>query len=761
MRQQQKYFASLDEGVLETPAKESIFAEPTVSTATQEWECHLKDVKLQLTSNTELQQPSHTVVMEAAFFLLEVGVLVVPETGRINVKQARALLHIAAWLQLHLCRKWTEAGILSADPLIKKRYLRRFMRMLLAIMGPPGTGKTSVVKVADALIEHFMDEDVVVRCAPSNTAARLFKGDTVHSWWKLLSDKCKGRRTLRKPVLDKLRRRWANKEIQFIDEISMLAPQQLAQGDVRTKAAKRNYEEVMGGVASVASGDMLQLPPVNRPSLAESLDVHGKRRRLTEEEPADADAKELDRQAAADHRTGLHIWHQFRSVVTLTLNVRAPGPLGDLLSEMRAGPLSEASMEVVKSRLIGYHLVAGKACALPLGAPDPRLTRPPFSTKEVHFVVARHKLRACQSFQNAMKTARALDVPVFVMKALDVAKADEEHLFTEHLRNQLLDNPTLRDTQHTPGILPLFPGMRLILTSKDCVHLGLMHGCELLLEEILCAPAEILPQRFVAGAIHELEYLPTALLLRAVGAGWSLPADLLPALATGVDTKGLFLLHPKSTSLRVAVKDDTKINIRRTGFQMIPAAAGTAHAAQGESWDAVIGDLARPPRIDVQEFWLMIYVILSRATSLEGFLALRLPTMAELNARPPQYLIDEMDRLLQLEESTTTDLHRYLRDLPCRVPPTVLALFAPDAEDRESREVATMRKRKVFASAPLRKRLRKKTTEPCVPLLPPAGTSLLKTGTDTPADATSVVPATLAATSSSKAPASRKAGVRD
>ena len=35
---------------------------------------------------------STTVVMEAAFFLLQAGVLNIPDTGKINVKQARAFL---------------------------------------------------------------------------------------------------------------------------------------------------------------------------------------------------------------------------------------------------------------------------------------------------------------------------------------------------------------------------------------------------------------------------------------------------------------------------------------------------------------------------------------------------------------------------------------------------------------------------------------------------------------------------------------------
>jgi len=372
-------------------------------------------------------------------------------------------------------------------------------------MGAAGTGKTSVVKVAEALVEHFLGSDVVGKCAPSNTAARLFKGDTVHSCWQLASERNSERKHLARPALTKLQKRWGNKEIQFVDEISMLSPEQLAEGDWRNRAAKKDYEEPLGGIATVASGDMLQLPPVQRPSLAEPLSKTGKRLRSQDENSDDDDLPDNKRQATAAHRAGLELWHQFRSVVVLTLNVRAPGPLGEILAEMRNGPLSTASMELLKGRKIGYQLVDGKAVPLPPGAADPRLTQPPFSTNQVHYVVAVHKLRSCQAFQNAMLTARSLGVPVFVVKAWDVAdKPEERHLFTQMVRDETLEEPSLSKTKNMPGILPLFVGMTLNLLSKYCVHLCLTHGCEVLLEQIIFAPDEVLPENLVAGPLPQV-----------------------------------------------------------------------------------------------------------------------------------------------------------------------------------------------------------------------------------------------------------------
>ena len=77
----------------------------------------------------------------------------------------------------------------------------------------------------------------------------------------------------------------------------------------------------------------------------------------------------------------------------------------------------------------------------------------------------------------------------------------------------------------------------------------------------------------------------------------------------------------------------------------------TAYAAQGNAWHAVIVDLMRPPRITPTIFWLSIYVMLSRAYTISGLLILRMPQRADMDIKPPQHLMDEIDRLLDLEQA--------------------------------------------------------------------------------------------------------------
>ena len=107
--------------------------------------------------------------MEAAFHLLFAeGLLNVQDLGQINVKQARAFLWNAAWLQEHMSVQWRNEGIPQAD--LPGDGARHFADFALAIMGPGGTGKTAVLKVIEALTVFFAGAETVRKLAPSNAA---------------------------------------------------------------------------------------------------------------------------------------------------------------------------------------------------------------------------------------------------------------------------------------------------------------------------------------------------------------------------------------------------------------------------------------------------------------------------------------------------------------------------------------------------------------------------------------------------------------
>ena len=77
---------------------------------------------------------------------------------------------------------------------------------------------------------------------------------------------------------------------------------------------------------------------------------------------ADLDAPEDDEMpGVAEQQAGLDLWHQYTTVVNLTVNVKASDGLGDLLQAMRDGPLPDKYWEMLQERQIGWHRVAGHA----------------------------------------------------------------------------------------------------------------------------------------------------------------------------------------------------------------------------------------------------------------------------------------------------------------------------------------------------------------------------------------------------------------
>ena len=101
--------------------------------------------------------------------------------------------------------------------------------------------------------------------------------------------------------------------------------------------------------------------------------------------------------------------------------------------------------------------------------------------------------------------------------------------------------------------------------------------------------------------------------------------------------------------------------------------------------------MKKPPNLDSARHWLACYVMMSRAKSLPGLLILRPATRCELDARPPQYLIDEIDRLLRLEERSHRELLSYITDLQIELPTHIQDILSQDAPTREAQLVSQHR----------------------------------------------------------------------
>ena len=104
----------------------------------------------------------------------------------------------------------------------------------------------------------------------------------------------------------------------------------------------------------------------------------------TDEESGDEEAQE-----SGETAQGSLLWRGFSRVVALEVNIRAPGVLGRLQSEMRAGEISDDMWQVYLSRVMERD--------------DGRMQQPPFSSSCVQYIVHRHRIRVRQSFKNAVE----------------------------------------------------------------------------------------------------------------------------------------------------------------------------------------------------------------------------------------------------------------------------------------------------------------------------------------------------------------------
>ena len=440
------------------------------------------------------------------------------------------------------------------------------------------------------------------------------------------------------PVLRAYRKAWEATIVHALDEISFMPPDMFFQIEKRSGTGKRKEHSLMGGLCTLLSGDFLQLPPVEGSSLARPLDEKGffvdassQDKKIERDERHGSKTKEeRDNRERRDEecRGGFALWrNQCRSVTNLSLNMRTTQPLAGILSGMRNKKMTDESWRSLEDRLLGCRRSGnGGMKPLPPGELDDRLSQPPFVNNPVVYIVHRHKLRACQSYRNAVKSCVALREPLYLSVARDETTSANEQYFTDEVRRQLLEKANLRHVKNLPGTLVLYRGLRLLLQKKICVQLSLVNGCECILEDIVFSDDERLPEHAFAGALIVLEYMPTRLLLRAVGAQWVLPSVHLPHLPDGYDRKGLFLLKPHYDELT----EGLPCKVLRTHFPIVPADVRIVHSAQGEGFEANIVDMAKPPTMGPEEHWLSNYVMISRASSLEGLLILRLPSRADM-----------------------------------------------------------------------------------------------------------------------------------
>ncbi|KAJ3455084.1 hypothetical protein MRS44_013684 [Fusarium solani] len=201
--------------------------------------------------------------------------------------------------------------------------------------GEGGTGKSRVI---EALTELFASKGIshrLLMTATSGVAAARINGVTIHSACGVQPN-ASGNGNVDDGstvtyVDGDARRKWKEKWLLIIDEVSMLGLQTLCDINKRICASRASDDDFGGIPVVLLSGDFHQFRPVRNRSLLTPWSAL----RIANEMRAHA------------------LWARFTTVIMLTEQVRAAGDpeLQRLLTRIRQGEQDESDMELLNSRL--------------------------------------------------------------------------------------------------------------------------------------------------------------------------------------------------------------------------------------------------------------------------------------------------------------------------------------------------------------------------------------------------------------------------
>lgn len=206
-------------------------------------------------------------------------------------------------------------------------------------------------------------------------------------------------------------------------------------------------------------------------------------------------------------------------------------------------------------------------------------------------------------------------------------------------------------TEHLPGLLPLVPGMPVILTQNIAIELGLINGMNGIFRQLVYEPdsvsTNVISEAFPANTqyIHRPLYALVEIIRSNIGCSLDqLQPNLIPIPVMEqtfrVDMSDIILKDKKNKSIRKPL-----LSIKRRALPIVPAYCITTHKSQGQTLNKVVIDLKLPNETDDIA---AVYVPLSRVKRLVDLVILRYFDFKVLKIKPSKSQIAEMERLDKL-----------------------------------------------------------------------------------------------------------------
>ena len=466
------------------------------------------------------------------------------------------------------------------------------------IGGAGGTGKSRVIQ---ALTSYFAacNQQRRLRIASfTGIAALHIKGVTLHSALALDQRKSDGPSSRTRRDLQAM---WEGVDYLFIDEVSMIGCRFLAQISEALADAKSITDRPFGGISVILAGDFAQLPPVGETRLYAWVNS--------------SNTAAAARPSAQQVVMGKLLWLTFTSVIILVESMRQQGPENlafvSLLTRLRSGECTRDDFDLLNSRLLSN--VTDRSKLRPWG--DAPVIVSDNATKD-----AINEQAAC-----AFATNTGRELHWYYAKDRYRGKPLED----ESVLTRLREMPSSQ-TAHRPGKIPLVLGMPVIISQNFDVAGGVVNG----------SIGTVCKIRYTTDGQSGHRHLTSCVVRLSDSTAAEMPGlgnEEFPVLE---DTVKMTFKHPYT---------DKRLTVSRTQVPIQPAFSLTVHKAQGQTFRRVVIDLQGCTGTEAP------YVMLSRATSLEGVLILREFDEKKICCRPSEDLRKENRRLRRFQHETWLD----------------------------------------------------------------------------------------------------------
>jgi hypothetical protein len=464
-------------------------------------------------------------------------------------------------------------------------------QLLMYLGGPGGTGKSRVI---NALRDFFSSRNETRRfrlAAYTGVAAWNIGGATLHA---LLQMNESGREMSAKAK--DLTAMWDGVDYLLIDEVSMIGCEMLQKVSRALTEAKGNTT-AFGGVNMIFAGDFAQLPPIGDTRLYKDVNTTSVASATTNR----AQGKTL----------GRLLWLSVETVVMLHETMQQSGDANvrfvELLQRLRDGCCNSNDYGVLASRCLSQR-------TLPSGDG---------AWKFAPVIVTSNATRDAINRKAAQAFADEMGVELHWYHAVDT---HNRAVITDRALIEKLEEQHSGQTKHRLRRIPLVVGMPVAVNQNFDVAAGVVNRSCGILRRIRYF-TDSRGRRYLKLCIVEIAGADTVEMPH-------LPAHYFPILA---DTTDLKFEHGASHK---------RCTIRHKQVPIEPGFAMTVHKAQGRTMDCVIVDLAgcagtEPP-----------YVMVSRATSLQGLIVLRGFDAKQITKRRSEDLRKEFSRLMYLKWQT-------------------------------------------------------------------------------------------------------------